>query len=128
MADAAALLSAMAGADPGDPVTAAAAGRPGDYTAYLDPGALAGARLGVWREGSKAAGAATTAVLEAALARLAGLGADLVDPVDLPGADQIEEPELAAMLTEFRHDLNAYLAALPGRAPGHPGRAHRVQP
>jgi amidase len=117
VADAAALLSAMAGADPGDPVTAAAAGRPGDYTAFLDPGALAGARIGVWRDGSKAAGAATTAVLEAALAQLAGLGADLVDPVDLPGAGQIEEPELAAMLTEFRHDLNAYLAALPGEHP-----------
>jgi amidase len=117
VADAAALLSAMAGADPGDPVSAAAAGRPGDYTACLDAGALAGARLGVWREGSKAAGAATTAVLETALAQLAGLGAELVDPVDLPGADQIEEPELAAMLTEFRHDLNAYLAALAGEHP-----------
>ena len=116
VADAAALLSAMAGADPGDPVTVAAA-RPGDYTACLDPGALAGARLGVWREGSKAASAATTAVLEAALAQLAGLGAEPVNPVDLPGADQIEEPELAAMLTEFRHDLNAYLAALAGEHP-----------
>jgi amidase len=71
----------------------------------------------VWREGSEAAGAATTAVLDAALARLAGLGADLVDPVELPGAGQIEEPELAALLTEFRHDLNAYLAALPGEHP-----------
>src|SRR5689334_3329652 len=41
VADAAALLSPMAGADPGDQVTAAAAGRPGDYAACLDPGALA---------------------------------------------------------------------------------------
>jgi amidase len=115
VADAAELLSAMAGADPDDPLTAA--GRPGGYTAFLDPGALAGARLGVWREGSKSAGAATIAVLEAALAQLAALGADLVDPVDLPGAGQIEEPEIAAMLTEFRHDINAYLAALPGEHP-----------
>jgi amidase len=117
VADAAALLSAMAGADPGDPATVTAAGQPGDYTAYLDPGALAGARIGVWREGASAASAATTAVLEAALARLAGLGADVVDPVDLPGADQISEPELTALLTEFKHDLNAYLAALPGEHP-----------
>ena len=80
VADAAALLSAVAGADPGDPATAAAAGLPGDYTAYLDPGALAGSRLGVWREGSKAAGASTTAVLEGALAQLAGLGAELRRP------------------------------------------------
>src|SRR6266487_5254534 len=117
VADAAALLSAKAGADPGDPATVTAAGQPGDYTAYLDPGALAGARIGVWREGASAASAATTAVLEAALARLAGLGADVVDPVDLPGADQISEPELTALLTEFKHDLNAYLAALPGEHP-----------
>jgi amidase len=117
VADAAALLSAMAGADPGDSATVTADGRPGDYTAYLDPGALAGARIGVWREGASAASAATTAVLEAALARLAGLGADVVDPVDLPGADQISEPELTALLTEFKHDLNAYLAALPGEHP-----------
>jgi amidase len=118
VADAAALLSAMAGADPADPVTAAAAGQPGDYTAFLDPGALAGARIGAWREGVKAAGPATVAVLEAALARLAELGADVVDPVDLPGAGEIEEPEFTALLTEFKHDLNAYLAALPGSHPG----------
>ena len=71
----------------------------------------------MWREGSAAAGAATVAVLEAALARMAALGAHLVDPVDLPGADKIPEPELTALLTEFKHDLNAYLAALPGEHP-----------
>ena len=117
VADAAALLSAMAGADPGDPATATADGQPGDYTAFLDPGALHGARIGVWREGIKDASTATTAVLEAALVRLAGLGADVIDPVDLPGADQISEPELTALLTEFKHDLNAHLAALPGEHP-----------
>jgi amidase len=117
VADAAALLSAMAGADPGDPVTAGAAGRPADYTAFLDPGALAGARIGVWREGSAAATAATAAVLEAALARLAECGARLVDPVELPGADHISEPEFTALFTEFKHDLNAYLMALPGDHP-----------
>jgi amidase len=119
VADAAALLSAMVGADPDpdDPVTAAAAGQLRDYTAFLDPGALDGARIGVWREGSSAAGAATAAVLEAAVARLAELGADLVDPLDLPGAGQISEPEFAALLTEFKHDINAYLSALGGEHP-----------
>jgi amidase len=117
VADAAALLSVLAGSDPADPATAAAAGQPRDYTSFLDPGALAGARLGVWRDGAQAAGAATTAVLDAALAALADLGAHLVDPVDLPGADQIPEPEFAALVHEFKHDLNAYLAALPGEHP-----------
>ncbi|HUZ37968.1 MAG TPA: amidase [Streptosporangiaceae bacterium] len=117
VADAAALLSAMAGADPADPATAAAAGQPRDYTAFLDPGALAGARIGVWRDGCAAAGPATVAVLASALARLGGLGAHLVDPVELPGADAISEPEFTALLAEFKHDLNAYLAAIPGDHP-----------
>ena len=117
VADAAALLSALAGADPADPATAAASGQPADYTRFLDPGALAGARLGVWRAGARAAGPATVAVLEAALGTLADLGAHLVDPVELPGADQISEPEFAALVHEFKHDLNAYLAALPGDHP-----------
>jgi amidase len=118
VADAAALLSVLAGADPADPATDRAAHQPRDYTGFLDPGALAGARLGVWRDGIQAAGPATTAVLEAALAVLAGLGARLVDPVVLPGADRISEPEFAALTHEFKHDLNAYLAALPGDHPG----------
>ena len=117
VADAAALLGVMAGPDPADPVTAAAAGRPADYTAFLDAGALAGARLGIWRDGSKAAGPATAAVLDAAVERLRGCGAEVIDPVLLPGMEQMGEPELTALLHEFKHDLNAYLAALPGEHP-----------
>ena len=72
VAGAAALLSVLAGPDPEDPVTAAAEGRPADYTAFLDPGALAGARLGVWRDGCHEAGDATMAVLGQAVDRAAG--------------------------------------------------------
>src|SRR6516225_1748585 len=79
VADAAALLTVLAGPDPADPATAPASGRPRDYTAFLDSGALAGARLGVWRDGSAEAGAATEAVLEQALARLREAGAQLID-------------------------------------------------
>ena len=86
VADAAALLGALAGADPADPATAQAAGQPADYTAFLDAGALAGARLGIWRDGSKAAGPATAAVLDAAVARLRACGAEVIDPVPLAGA------------------------------------------
>jgi len=46
----------------GDPVTAAAEGRPVGYTAFLDAGALAGARLGVWRDGPHEAGDTIMAV------------------------------------------------------------------
>ncbi|HEV3294989.1 MAG TPA: amidase [Streptosporangiaceae bacterium] len=117
VADAARLLSVMAGPDPADPATAAAAGQATDYTAFLDPGALAGARIGVWRDGFAPAGTATAALADVVLAVLAGLGATLADPVELPGAAEISEPEFSALLTEFRHDVNAYLAALPGEHP-----------
>ncbi len=117
VADAAILLAAMAGADPADPATAAAAANATDYAAYCDAGALAGARLGVWRAGSASADSATTAVLESALAVLARCGATIVDPVDLAEADKMGEPEFAALKHEFKHDINAYLAGLGGDHP-----------
>jgi amidase len=118
VAGAAALLGALAGPDPADAATGQAGGQPGDYTAFLDAGALAGARIGVWRDGSAAAGPATVALLDAAAARLRSRGAEVIDPVAFPDADKIGEPEFAALLHEFRHYLNAYLGALPGSHPG----------
>jgi amidase len=117
VADAAALLGVLAGPDPGDEATAASEGRAADYPGFLDPGALAGARLGIWRDGSKSAGPATAAVLDAAVERLRACGAEVIDPVPLPGADEAGEPEIAALLHELKHDLNAYLAKLPGEHP-----------
>jgi amidase len=117
VADTAILLAALAGTDPADPTTERAAAQAADYTASLDSGALAGARLGVWRDCLQAATGATVAVLDAAVAVLRSLGAEVVDPVQLPGVDDIEEPERVAMVHEFKHDLNAYLATLPGDHP-----------
>jgi amidase len=118
--DAAALLSILAAADPDDP--AAHCSRPDystgsgptDYTAYCDPGALHGARIGVWRAGCGTAGAAIAAVLDQAVARLREQGAQVIDPVELPDTQKIRMPEYGALLPEFKHDLEAYLAGLPG--------------
>jgi amidase len=117
VADAARLLSVLAGPDPADPATAGAAGQPSGYAAFLDPRALAGARLGVWRDASQPAGPGTAAVLDAAVAVLRAAGAEVVDPVELPGADGISEPEYLALLHEFKVDLNTYLARTPGDHP-----------
>lgn len=120
VADAAALLTVLAAADPGDPACQRAHGEAErgsgdpDYTAFLDADALRGARVGVWRAGSAAAGPATAAVLDSAVGRLRELGATVIDPVELPGAETIELPEFAAMLYEFKHSLGAYLTAVPG--------------
>jgi amidase len=117
VADAAAMLTAMAGRDSADPASAESAGQAADYAAGLDPGALDGARIGVWRDGSAVAVPAANAALDTAVARLRACGTEVIDAVDLPGADKIGEPEYAALRHEFKHDLNAYLAALPGDHP-----------
>ncbi len=117
VADAAVLLTAMAGSDPADPATASADRQMSDYSSFLDQSALDGARIGVWRGGSRHASAVIVAVLEAALGRLRAQGAQLVDPVDLADADKINEPEFAALPHEFKHDINAYLAGLGGEHP-----------
>jgi amidase len=116
VADAAALLTALAAPDLADPA-AATPGLRVDYTACLEAAALRGARIGVWRDGCRDAGQATRAVLDDAAAALRGLGATVLDPVDLPGADTVGEPEFTALLHEFKRDLNAYLRALPGAHP-----------
>jgi amidase len=117
VADAAVLLTAIAGADSADPATEQAAGQTGDYASFLDQKALAGARLGLWRGGFEQASAPTMAVLEAALGRLRAQGAEVVDPVQLADADKINGPEFAAFGPEFKHDINAYLGGLGGEHP-----------
>ena len=121
VADAAALLAILAAADPEDPVAAADAdlaerargGSSGTaYAGALDPGALEGARLGIWRAGSAAAGAATAAVLDDAVTTLRSLGAIVTDPVLLPDTKKISEPEFGALCCEFKYGINAYLAYL----------------
>jgi len=117
VADAAALLTVLAGADADDPATDGAREHATDYTAFLDAAALDGARLGVWRGGSAPADAATLGVLDQALARLRGQGARITDPVELAGIDLVGDPEVVALTHEFKHALNAYLAGLGGDHP-----------
>ncbi|HKB48548.1 MAG TPA: amidase family protein, partial [Ktedonobacterales bacterium] len=115
VADAAALLGAIAGPDPRDAETAASDGHaPADYSQYLKADALRGARIGVAREVYFGYSEKTDAVGEAALEALRASGAVLVDPANIPTAKQINtsEAELAVLLYEFKADLNAYLAAL----------------
>jgi amidase len=121
VADAAALLSVLAAADPLDPVAAddvdwaertMAVTGPSSFTDALDPAALDGARLGIWRDPSGPAGAATGVVLDMAVAKLRALGAVVVDPVLLPEVAKIPEAEHVALQYEFKYGINAYLAYL----------------
>jgi amidase len=120
VADAAALLGTMVGADPRDP--AAAVATPGaqatpvsgmtDYTQFLDREGLRGARIGVPRSAYWGRSEEAAAVAEAAIAFLHQQGAEVIDPADIPTAAEMrEEPgEFEVLLYEFKADLNAYLA------------------
>ncbi|UJJ52060.1 MULTISPECIES: amidase [Rhodanobacter] len=109
VADAAALLTVIAGSDPRDPATAEADRHATDYTKFLDPNGLRGKRIGVVRQ---LAGAEPNAdhVLDASIALMKAQGAIIVDPVTLPHLAELGEPEMTVLLYDFKHDINAYLA------------------
>jgi len=116
--DAAALLGALAGGDPRDSATAAASGRvESDYTKFLDPAGLRGARIGVAREKFFGYNDATDRLAESALDALRQAGAVVVDPANIPHAGTYDDAELEVLLYELKADLNAYLAALGPSAP-----------
>jgi amidase len=111
--DAAVLLGAMTGIDPADPATADQAGNAfTDYTAFLDADALAGARIGYWRDGTlvnaegQVIDPAVDAIMEATVDALQAQGATVVE-VDVPIEDAFG-PEFEALLCEFKTDLPAY--------------------
>jgi amidase len=109
VADAALLLGAMSGPDPRDRSTRASAKRGlADYTPFLDPNGLKGARLGVARSlfGSDPR---VLGIMEGALDVMKQAGATLID-VEMKSTDGFGRSELEVLLFEFKADLNAYLA------------------
>jgi amidase len=111
------VLGALTGVDSRDPATEPSRGKaPRDYTQFLDPNGLRGARLGVARRFFRS-GSAADKVLEGALDQLKRLGAILVDPADIPTHGKFGDAENEVLLYEFKTDLNAYLAGLGPSAP-----------
>jgi amidase len=111
VADAAALLGVLAGPDPRDAVTRAAAGRPTDYKRFLDPSGLRGARIGVARKRFFGYDARTDRIAEDAIRAMRDAGAVIVDPADIPNAGEYDQGEFDVLLYEFKADLNEYLAS-----------------
>jgi amidase len=110
--DAAILLTVMAGVDPADAATQAAAGHiQSDYTRFLDRNGLKGARIGVARK-MFTNNPAVTKLIEAALDAMKKAGAEIVDPADLPSHGQIGGAEFEVLCYEFKDGLNAYLGKL----------------
>lgn len=114
VADAAALLTVLAAADPDDPAGAAAEGNAADYLAGLDEGALAGKRIGVLRQ-AMGYHPDVDAATERAIGILRAAGAEVVDPVEITTWRQWRSPEFEVLLYEFKDGLDRYLAE--GKAP-----------
>ena len=113
VADAAALLGVLAGADGRE----AGRGKVVDYTLSLDPKGLAGTRIGVAREKLFGYSPDADALLESAIKEMARLGAVIVDPANIPHLGEYDDAEFEVLLYEFKSDLNAYLAEWAGDAP-----------
>ena len=110
--DAAVLLSVLTGLDGRDDTTKQSAGRAAsDYTSFLDPRGMDGARIGVARN-YLGFHASVDRLMEDAIEVMKGLGAVVIDPADVESRGQYGGSGLEVLLYEFKAGLNRYLASL----------------
>ena len=83
-----------------------------DYTRFLDPDGLRGARIGVARKYFGFSDA-VDALMSERIADMKRQGAVIVDPADLESHGKFDDSELPVLLYELKADLNAYLATRP---------------
>jgi amidase len=118
--DAAILLGIACGVDPRDSATAASEGRSqADYTRFLDPAGLEGARLGIVRN-IPGFDERVTKLFDQAIADLKAAGAVIVDPANLPNMDSgsvFQELPTIVLNYEFKANINRYFASLGPNAP-----------
>ena len=107
VADAAAVLAAIQGADPRDPATRAIGAPPPPVMLSRD--ALRGSRLGIARQGFGLP-SSVEPVLTEAIAALKQEGAVIVDPAEIPNVAKLGDPELEVLLYEFKAGIAEYLA------------------
>ncbi len=114
--DATRILEVIAGYDPVDPLTKHSQGKvPANYRQFLDKNGLKGARIGVLRVLSdKDPDPQVKALFEKAIADLKRLGAEIVDPFEVPNFAEVSEDQWCSV---FQHDINQYLASLGPKAP-----------
>jgi Asp-tRNA(Asn)/Glu-tRNA(Gln) amidotransferase A subunit family amidase len=119
VADTAAVLQVIAGPDPNDPVTAAGRDHASpNYAASLRADGLSGARIGVLHQAydTPTLDRDVDRVFTGALGELRGLGAVVIDPVEVAGLDDMGR---GGSCNQFKYDLNHYLARLGDKAPMH---------
>ena len=112
VADAAALLTVLAGVDGNDLITSQAAKEKKDYTKFLQKDGLKGMRIGVGRQ-YFGKNDKVDKVIEPHLQVLKDGGATLID-VTFPKLQAFGDAEFDVLLYEFKEDLNKYLAGRGG--------------
>lgn len=119
--DAAILLSALTGVDKNDPATYKSEGRiEQDYTKYLDPTGLSGAKIGVFRRGTAEfyeSPEYDDQLFENVIHILKGEGATVNEEIDIPSFHR--EWSWDVSMYELKHSLENYLAELPPQMPVH---------
>src|SRR4051812_6576852 len=110
VADAAALLSVVAGTDAKDPATADASQHATDYVKALRGASLKGIRLGYSQSAADNLSSKQAKVYDAALADLRRLGAVLVDTDVVEDGGNAGLAELGLIPNDFKANLNHYLA------------------
>jgi amidase len=108
VADAAMLLTAMAGVDSADPSGAAAQGKiAADYSTFLKTDALKGKRFGLVRQAMGYHPDVDASMMKAVDA-IKAAGGEVID-VKIGGYNSWNDPEFTVLLYEFKDGLNAYL-------------------
>lgn len=104
VADAAVILSAIAGRDPLDDYTLSSPAIVPDYTKALKSDGLKGTRLGVPRKLFEKEDANVVKAFDTAVETIRALGATVVDPADLPEFDEtvVSPNETVVLRTDFK--------------------------
>ena len=115
--DATIMLGAITGVDPDDSYTAASQGKSyTDYTQFLDPHGLKGARIGVARKYFGFSDAVDSLMAEA-LSIMKREGAELIDPADIESFGKFDDSESLVLDYELKADMAQYLARLGPASP-----------
>ena len=110
VADAAALLTVLAGTDAQDPASRDADQHRQDYSRSLDLNGLRGKRIGLVRSQFNAQSDLVASLVEAELAVLKSQGAVLVEITEIPNTAKYADSELTVLLFELKASLPQYLA------------------
>ncbi|MGE8205322.1 amidase family protein [Heyndrickxia sp. NPDC080065] len=119
--DAAILLGALTGVDQEDPATYKSEGiAKQDYTSFLDPNGLKGARIGVFTQApndSFMPGEYDEELFQQAIHSMQEAGAEMISDIDLPSFHR--KWSWAVNSYELKHSLENYLSQLPATLPVH---------